>query len=577
MQQPATQPPLDSHPRRSRKRGVIALLVICVIVVGSAAWLVVPKVYRKWKTRQMRELVTTANAHWQAGKFELAFPLLRKAVTDFPSEPEVLRQVATCFDQLPYGAENAMRYWRRLQQSGGATWDDMVSMGRAHLRLDDVVAAQEIVDSLPKEVRGQRKTMEFQAALLARSGRFREAESLLRDAWTAHIEDPECRIQLAGLDTASPIRETRDAAFDRLWIAARGDGKISAMAMSALAMADGLSAGNRAELAMLAGKSEALTGAQRYAIFDSCISKSPALLPEAIAAAKKLLPKDQPAVRGQFYRWLSKHNQADTILQELPETEALQSRDLCMPYADALLRTKRWDDLERLLAQPELPLSKVDLELFSAIVARERGQPADSVRHHLLTAVVHAGRNSRELSRVGTGAEVFGHLDIAIKAFSASADRKIDRVEMLKRVYRLQKQRLDSAGMLKAAQDLLCERPGLPPYADSEIYLQLIAGLEMEDAVQRVTTQDPSKDVNLPVWWLCRALAAYHVGDGESMNQCLNLVSASGLEPGQRVVFAGLLRKAGRISDADAVVKAVPAGRILPEESFFSEVEVAKP
>jgi hypothetical protein len=570
MQEPATLSPLDSAPKRRRKRGLIAL-AICVIVMSCVAWTVLPAEYRKWRSRQMRELVTRADTHWQAGEFDLALPLLRKAATEFPSEPEVLRQVALCFDQIPSGAENAMQFWRRLQHTGHATGDDMVAMGRAHLRLDDVAAAQGIVESLPEEVRKKRKTMEFEAALLARNGRFREAESLLRKAWTAHVDDPECRIQLAGLDTASPLPEVRDAAFECLWTAARGNGKTSTMAMSALAMANGLNASNITELALLAGKSDVLADAQRYAIFDSCISKSPVLLPEAIAAARKHL-KDQPAVRGRFYRWLSQHNQAATILQELSQTDALQARDLCMPFADALLRTKRWDELQRLLAQPKLPLSKVDFELFSAIVARERGEPPDTVRGHLLAAAHYSGRNSRELGRVGAGAEAFGHLDIAIQAYSAPADRKSDRVEMLKRVFRLQKQRLDSAGMLKAAQDLLRERPGLPPYAASELYLHLIAGLEMEDALQKVMTQDPGKDANLPTWWLSRALAAYHVGDGESMNQCLNLVSASGLEPGQRVVFAGLLRRAGRTSDADAVTRGIPAGRILPEEALFNEV-----
>lgn len=572
MQEHATPSTSVNVPHRSRRRGLMGMLAICLVVLAVAACFMLPAGYRKWKKRQMRELVTQADAHWQAGQFDLAFPLLRRAINEFPSEPEVLRLVATCFDQLPYGAENAMQYWRRLQQTGSATWEDAVAMGRAHLRLDDVAAAQDIANSLPEDVRSERKAMEFEAALLARNGLFREAESLLRKAWTANVEDPECRIQLAGLDTASPMPEVREAALESLWTAARGEGKPSAMAMSALAMSSGLSASNRTELAVLAGKSVALTDAQRYAIFDSCIARSPALLPEAIAAARKHLPKDQPAARGRFYRWLSKHNQPDAILKELTLEEAIQTRDLCMPFADALLRTKRWEDLHHLLKQPKLPLSKVDFELFSAIVARERGETPDSIRGHLLTAAHYAGRNARELGRVGAGAEAFGHLDIAIQAYSAPADRKSERVEMLKRVYRLQKQLLDATGMLKAAQELMRERPGLPPYAGSELYLRLIAGLEMEDAVQKVMTQDPAEDTNLPAWWLTRALAAYHIGDDESMNQCLNLVTTSGLEPGQRVVFAGLLRKAGRAADADAVAKNIPTGQILPEETWFNEV-----
>ncbi|MFZ4766691.1 MAG: hypothetical protein ACOYMN_17200, partial [Roseimicrobium sp.] len=58
-------------------------------------------------------------------------------------------------------------------------------------------------------------------------------------------------------------------------------------------------------------------------------------------------------------------------------------------------------------------------------------------------------------------------------------------------------------------------------------------------------------------------------GDKTRMARALDSVSVNGLDPGQRIVFAALLRNVGRESEAVVATENLVA-KILPEESAIT-------
>ena len=562
--------------RTNRKTRWIVLVVVCVIGLGATAWFTAPRLKKAWRIRQARELTTKADALMQKGQPEEAFRYLAEAVRNAPSEPATLRMMARCLDELPGAELSTVRCWNELHHTGAATWEDTVAMGQAALKSNNLSRAREIEAALPKEIHHQRKVREFRASVLGKAGKIAEAKQLMREVWTDHRDDPECRIKLATLDVKSPDSAVKEAAVAILWEGARGAGKESVFAMFSLSEAGTLDSTKLAELAMLAKKSPFLKDDQRYQIFDSCVAKSPELLPTVIALAREFTSLGKTGSRERFYQWVSTQDQPDVILTEIPESEAMNSRGLFLARADSLMRKGMWEELRRMLDGRMPPVSRVDLELMRAFLARSEQGKDEAVRSHLKGAMLYASGNTRAsaLAQVGAGAEVLGHPDIALTAYGELARLNTPvRLQTFKRIYHLSEQRRDAAGMLKAANALLKLEPALLAYSNKLDYLRLISGIELDEALDELLHAQNTNPDDKSMALLSKALAASYAGDGAEMKESLEAAASqsSKLEPGPKAVLAGLMWQAGKQEEASAVAKEVGDAEILEEERWFLE------
>ncbi|MFZ4595326.1 MAG: tetratricopeptide repeat protein, partial [Verrucomicrobiaceae bacterium] len=489
----------------------IILLIFIGIVTICAAWVGLPLAWAAWNGARAGDLAAKAEAHWKAGDYEKALPLLAEAYRQAPREPNVLRMMASSFDQVPGAQISALHYWRELQRTGKATTHDKIALGIASLRSDEIKAAREIAEALPPELKTDRKAMEFQALLLAKTGDSAKAEPLMREAWGKDQGDALSRVRLAALNLESPFEELRASGRATLWAEARLEGESKLHAMLALCRAE-LSPSEWADLASLAGQLGDLFDGARYAVLNACVTKASNLWPEVIQTAKARVEKGDLLARERFYQWMSEHNRADEVLKDLSEDLVVKSRGLFLAYVDSLMRKGRYDQVHRLLALRRAPLSEVDLDLLNAFLARGQGEALEVLQNHLKSAEMRALKSGEEqqLLQVGNGAEVLGALDVAVSVHTALAGHRGYRMSSLKKVFGLQRQRQDAVGMLQAAREMLQEKGDLPLYADSVPYLQLLTGTDLDSAISTLLyAGEPTNVAPTPLRALSTALAAY--------------------------------------------------------------------
>jgi tetratricopeptide (TPR) repeat protein len=570
---PTTESAPEKVQKTSRRSWVwFYWLVALTLLAAGFSLFIYPKAKQHWKKQEVDKLMAAAQAHWDQEEFNLVTPLLTKAFAKDPRDPRVQRMIAQSYDQSPTGTGAALHFWKELRRNGHATWDDQIALGQAHLRLAELKPAREIADSLPADVRAQLKAMEFQAALLAAEGKTAEAEAQMRQAWSAHPEDLESRARLACVNLKSPFSEISEQAVQTLWEVARQDHAAALTALFGLSSVGSLSTSNWREIASLIGKRRAKNQVQRKAILNACLKNVPELLPDIIKREKELLPVNEPEVRAAFYQWIAEQNQPDIILQELPEPEVMRSRGLFLAYADALMRKGRWDDLQRLVSRSDHPLTPVDSELIAAFTARGRQESAENVKRHLQTAELRAlsSRKAADLFQVAAAAENMSEPEIAVNLYTMLADDKDRRPDMLKRVIDLQQQRFDTTAVLKATESLLIERPDLPHYKDLGIYLRLITGSKMEEAIEKLHAASGSPVT--PLEQLNRALAADLTGDTRQVRETATQITPSDLQPGQRGVLAYLLQASGKLAESASIMEQLGNATMLPEEKSFVDL-----
>lgn len=549
------------------------VISVVLLFMAGGTWLLLPKAKRVWHTWEARKLSTEGAALLNAGQPKQAFEVLAQAVRKAPNDPLVTRSIARCLDELPGAEKSAFRAWNQLQHLGAATWEDTVAMGQAALRCNDLARALQIEASLPETCHRERQTREFRADVLQKTGKVAEAREMRLAIWREHREDPECRVKLAAEEINAPEKGTRDAATHILWDAAHGEGKLTAIAMSALALSNSLDSSRLAELAELAGKAPALNDMQRYWIFEQCVTKSPELLDTIIPLAQKTISPEKKESRELFYQWISRHSKNDIVLSEISESEALSSRGLFLARANALMRSGQWDSLKRMLDSRPSSVSKVDLELIRAFLARNQKE-GDAMLAHLNGAILYASGNNKasELAQVGAGAESLGQVDVALTAYweLAGMDSPV-RLQTLKRIYELSERRRDAAGMLKAANAMLRLEPAWLSSTNELDYLRLISGIEMDQILGRFLYDKEPTSEEEPIAFLSKALAEFHAGDFERMKHSLEIALSHGakLEPGPKAVLAGLLWKAGKREAATAMAREVTAAEMFEEERRY--------
>ncbi|RBP43615.1 tetratricopeptide repeat protein [Roseimicrobium gellanilyticum] len=566
--------------RSNRKVWWIVIGLAGVLAMSAAAWKLIPKAKEAWRAREAKELTAKAEALVKSGQPEEAFRYYAEAIRKTPRDASVMRAMARCLDEIPGAEVSALRCWNELHHLGEAAWEDTVAMGQAALKSNNLSRAREIESALPKAIYGKRLVREFRTAVLGKAGKVEEARQQMRQIWSEHRDEPECQLKLATLDIKSTDKALKNAAAETLWEAARGEGKFSATAMLTLADSDVVAAPLQlGELALLARKSPLLKDDQRYYIFDHCVAKAPELLPTIIGMAREITALSRTGSRERFYQWVSAQNQPDVILSEIPETEAMNSRGLFLARADSLMRKNMWEDLRRMLDGRFPPVSKVDLELMRAFLARAEApvdKKREQVRAHLNGAILFASGNSRApaLAQVGAGAESLGQPDIALLAYGELA--KINspaRLQTLKRIYFLCEESGDATGMLKAANTLLELEPALLAYANKLDYLRLITGFQLDEALDHTLHATDSAPDDRSMTHLAKSLAAYYSGEREVMKENLEtaLRLASSLDPGPKAVLAGLLWQEGKREDAISLAQEVPVLKILEEERWFLE------
>lgn len=578
--------------RKMTKRVVIGgIVAVCLLIF---CFVVFKPVYHEW---QARSLAKRAKQILDQGKFDASvLEMANRAYQCAPNDPNVVRLLATLYSRQRGGAVFSVQYWRKLMERGKATSEDKVALARQLVAIFDFPSAQAVLVQVTGEARNSLDYREAEAAVLQHQGHPAESENILRAAWQSSPNDPYSRLKLAEADSQSLFEEIRSQAQDTMWEIARGESASSEAALKDILALTDLSESMGSEILGLLEKNANIARSQKLEILALCIRRFPSMR-EKIVGAEVARASGKPVEEVvDHYQWLSRIGEPLRVLNELsgpakaksspvekadgfsgpvPKEVVFRTRGLFTPYVDALITTKQWPALEHLLQAKDVPLTLTDKELMRAICANGFGHPETEVEMHLEAAFAAARQANDEEGafRTTLTGDLLGHSKFALLSAQSVhyTDRKLNAANLV-RIYQIQAQQHDLAGMIATAETAIRERGESEPFSDDSRYLKILGGVEAEpvlDEFHSMTEEEKSKN---QLRRLTSILAHYRCGEiAEAKSEAIKL-DPSGLPPGPRGVLAGILAEVGERALATSIAAKIPSGTLFQEEQWFLEL-----
>ena len=204
-------------------------------------------------------------------------------------------------------------------------------------------------------------------------------------------------------------------------------------------------------------------------------------------------------------------------------------------------------------------------QLHLAFVTR---QPLTELRARMETATLHAEQEGRSemLLSIGNYGELRAMPDLAEPAYRAAMRSRRTFIPALEGLLRATRLSGNTTGHLGALSDASRQWPDNQDYQESLVYLHLLTGLELETSHQRATTLAKARPADATTRLLA-AMAGWRYRDIDAARQHLSGIDPAKLSPGQRTVFAAIVRAAGLPDEARSALLTVPADAVMfPQE-----------
>lgn len=550
--------------QKRRKKPWLSVTLGILLVLGIAWW---------WGGKKAMQFGRAKIAEHYAAKTQQAIlnenwidagQNLARARSWLVNHPPVLRAYADLLTASGSDNLSLLQALRALDSLNAALPKDRVQMARILMALGNVDLARHEYAELPADQRQTREGLELLATIYQAEGRTDDAEKLFRQALTLSPNDPESRLHLAMIEHGNKFSQGH--ARETLWEIAASTGPLALQALEFLAAQGTLDGTEAQKLIELVEKHPGTNPRLRYTALSARLRARP-------QDREDILQAETARIKGKGMEdlipaltWLIQENEPQRLIDLLPDGLYLKSGELLHPYLLALASQNRWADIEKLLTtQRALPVSETFVHLWRARAADRLDTGIEFVRRHLTAAFASTqfGQNAATAQMVAELAEQTNQWDLASEYYAALAEKHpLKQIPMLEKVYDMAMRARDTAAVLKSTRQLTKLLPDNQIYAQRLLYLELVAGEQIELTLTSVEKPDTAP--------LLRSLAAYRLGDRPGMLKHLRGLSAStNLPPGQRAVQAGLLALSGQPGPAYQIAETIPAMLLLPEETRF--------
>jgi tetratricopeptide (TPR) repeat protein len=567
----------DNHQEEGMPREPLKLWVpwslAILLVMGIGVWFAGPTV--EVKTRSVIALYFAEKAEKliQQSDWPNANEALILASQWQSEHPKVLRVLADFLIGIKAEPASTLHALRRLEIIGQANEADFIQMGKIYTQQENIRKAEETLAKLSPEARQKRPALELLANIQRLQGFSAKAEQTLRHALNLDQNDSMCRYRLAMLDQQASFSEMRQKSRETLWNLTEGKDRAALMAIEFMVKDPNLTTPEADKLLERIKVHPEKTDEIRLSVLSALMRVRPQnreqILNEELAryqkkGAEQLLP---------VMNWLLIEHEPARVLAMLTKDIFLKSSALIGPYLQALADLERWEELDKTLSRPAgMSVSSGYISLWRARANLHIDKTNINTRQHLNIVYEASGHGRSEgAARAGaTIAEEAGLYDVAAQFYEGLAEHQPNlKFTMLEKVYEMSLRGRDTERVLQVARQQLSLRPENPLYVDRVIYLQLVAGYDLELNFKKLletshANSDRTED------HLSQALAAYRMGDLTNMRTHLNrLKNVSNLSPGQRAVHAGLLSISGQVGPAFLIAEQIPSILLLKEEKRF--------
>ena len=565
---PPTQADRDRQSRTSRLTGVL-LVVGLGAGLCIAAILYARPIYNACQDWYATRLVKKARSLADQGEVVSAIMISQQAYNLSPENQEAIRLNAQFFTRLK--RTEALYFWDKLGSYGALTPEDEQQRIRALVHADRNKEARQELDQWMTRNAPQEETLRLAQEVYG-EGDFRNALlSKLKTYATNHPEDRQSLLRLAGLQIDSGAPTETGEALATLWELSAGTDAISLSALDALSSLPVLPPEDMPRLIERLKTHPRSTTQQQVKAFQLLTRQQPERRLAIITEAVRHFQDTQREELQQVVAWLIAEKEFQQVLTLVDENAAVTYQPLLESYLTSLTALNRFDDLRRLVNDPRVNalLTRANAAFYQLHLAFVTRQPLAELRSRMATATLHAEQEGRMemLLSIGKYGELRAMPDLAEPAFRAAMRSRRTFVHALEGLLRATHLSGNTSGHLVALRDASRQWPDNQDYQESLVYLHLLTGLELETSLQRASFLVKARPTDATTQLLA-AMAAWRHRDLESARQHLSgVVPASLATPGQRTVYAAIVRAVGQPEKARDALLGVPADAIMfPQE-----------
>jgi tetratricopeptide (TPR) repeat protein len=581
-------PPTVAH--RDRQSPLARWVAAIVIVSISTTLLVLGVVFARplrnsYKNMRANSMVKDARRLAENGQMVNSVMKAQEAYSIAPESEDAIRLNFEYFTLMK--RDTALYFYDKLKNRDVLTPADeqlhvrcLMNLGKpkeASLALEQLMRVEQPSEALMKlaeDVWGQR---EQNKPLL----------NVLRIYHEKHPDDKESTLRFAKVQMSSANPSEIGLGMESLWKLASGDDVIGLQTLEYLNSLPSLTPADTTRLIERLKTHPKADDRHYVTALKREVQQSPARKKEIVMDATAKYRDKKRDQLAPFIRWLVEEGEFRQVLAVLPEEEAKAHQGLLENYLNALTMLQRFDDLERLINDPKVGdvLDPTTLAMFRAHLAFILNKPAVELRSKLITAKDAAQFNGRypALLQIARYGEERGHFDIAEDAYRlaikaaqrASAPPRIEREAFTGLIKSCLANR-DTESLIQAAQDAITRWPDDSNFVETQIYVSLLAGRNIELALRNAASllkiQPNDNQRKLTV-----ALARWRLQDTQQALQNLQYIDLNPLTEGQRAVFAAIANSGGFHDEAMGVIKSInPKASMLPEEQRCYESVMAK-
>ena len=469
--------------RRAARRKLI--IVWCSIAAVFVLAIVGAKRLYHWaKARRADQFAAAGDEFAKAEKWNESAEKYRAALQLDPLGYHGLSSAARLASKL--GRPEAVDLWEQVVRLPQATTADRQEYADILLQLGRLKIAEKIIDPLLKND-PDTKTLELASRYSRKQGDDQKALEFARIAVKRAPNDDFARFQLADLLAGSSDPGQQNEARKILWEIAGKDGPFRQPATEALARAPELSEEERKRLLPML---DALSPAN---IKDALLAADLRIQLHA-GEAERIYDQTvahwnagQTADLIELSRWLNLHQQPERVLSLFPIERAFKDNQLLLSRLDALAILQRWNDIDNLLAHPNLTLDSSVLESFRARIAQEQNANLDA-EMHWSHALALAAADPSKLRFVANFAEQSRATAAALKAYDQLARFPEHAAWAYRGMQRLSSQTGDVSIQRAAAEKISALNREDPNAADQLAYLNLLVRSDVDRNVATAKT-----------------------------------------------------------------------------------------
>lgn len=563
-----TQPPITtlwqplteawSRLRPAQKWSVILAACLLLLILFLSA----PPLFSSARLWRAESLIRTASDLQDQGRLPDALAKAHAAYQLAPTHPPVARALAEIYEAVHSG--RARDLWNALLADPAVRKEDRLRAADFFIRVGLLPDAEAALAPLLARPPFPPPVCEAAARLALAQGQWPQAE-LWTERGLASQPDPELRLRLTDLAIQAGWSQggrAREEAFAQALETARQAGSRGVLLLSWLAARPELPPAQAAELLSVLEQAGA---SNSFAAADARLRKKPADAPAIYAAVVAAHQSSSPEEIAEAGRWLNQRGGAAAVPDLISEETARSRRDLFLIRADALALQGQWDQLEKLLQDPEIPVERVFVRAFQFRVAVAQGRD-NQAQIFWERALQETNRQPDLLWFLATYAERLGKLDQVEAAYRRLAqDAGAARL-----AYLAWARLLESTGQTERLRKLMVEiaarYPHEPAPRNDLLYLDLLTGHPPTPRLE-AARQQVASDPRVGAYRITLALALLKSGLAEEAVPLFDgFPPLEQWPPGWRAVHAAVLHAAGQTALARELTAAIPRDRLKPEE-----------